>query len=546
MNLQRRPLFLFAVAYIAGIVSAVETYTHPFLGIAFITGILLGGCVLSARITPRAAVGVMAAVFVLGFVRTVAYRHVPAGDVSELANDRFVELAGSVASDPEPSGKRVRFVLKCASACVSGVEQPVVGRVMVTLYPDDRNGVVRRVPFYGETVRIRGRLRVPRPPSNPGAFDYREYLARKRVFCTMSTGEAAYSVIAPAPRSVAWLAAKFKAFLTSKCLALFPSLHAFLLLGILLGNYALLPVEVQTAFMRSGTMHLLAASGYNCGIIVAIFGTLMRRLTAPRIAVHWLLIALLWIFTLVAGAGPSIVRAALMVTVFLLAYVLWRAPDVMNIVLFAALMILGANPLNLYDVGFQLSFAAVFSILLVMPLVNPLVNAWLTPSPKQEGRSVQTAGRLLHWTAQTIVLAVVVSVVAALGTWPITAYCFNYLSVVSIVANAVTALMVLMLTALGIAALAIGSACLSLGKVVALPASAVAGSMLWVVVRLGDLPWAAISLRSPHPLLILLYYLTLIGVLEYAHRKVAVSQGMDSDRLPRATGRGNLVSGPAP
>ena len=530
MNLHHRPLFLFAIAYLSGIVCAAQLELRPLAGLGIAGGVFFVGCILPSNLVPRPILALLAAIFALGLIRTGAYRQVPAGDVSQYAEGKLVYLTGTVASDPEPMGDRIRFVLRAGRARTYAGEYPASGRVMVTLYrPWHREVREREVPFYGEAVRIHGRLRGPQRPPNPALMDYEDYLARKRIYCTLSAGLDEASVLQPAPRSIGWMAARFKAGLTSKALELFPPVHARLLLGILLGNYASLPPDVQAAFMRSGTMHLLAASGYNCGVITGIFGFLMRRLTTPRAAMHWLLIALLWGFALVAGPGPSIIRAAVMVTVFLGAYLLWRAPDTFNLVLFACLVILGASPLSLYDVGFQLSFAAVLAIVLMLPLIRPRAQAWMAPTWQRGQKPPGRIARWMLWAGAATIGAVLLSIAATLGTWPITAYYFNYFSIVSIVANALTALLVVLLTAAGIAALALGSVWPILGHIVAPAGTLLAGIMLGIVGELGSHPWSSISLRSPSPAFIAIYYLALLGVLEYAHRKLTPAQRMAGD-----------------
>ncbi|HUV05560.1 MAG TPA: ComEC/Rec2 family competence protein [Armatimonadota bacterium] len=530
MNLHHRPLFPFAITYIAGLVCAGELRSHPFAGIGIAAGVFLGACVLSARISHRSVVGLLAAVFVLGFIRTAAYWRIPPSDISQYAEGKLVYLTGDVASDPEPLGDSIRFTVQSRTVRTYAGEYAVPGRVMVTLYTPRDESKAADAPFYGETVRIHGRLRTPQPLTNPGrAADYGEYLAHKRVYCTLSGGMDQTSVVQPAPRSVRWAASRFKAHLTKEALELFRPVHARLLLGILLGNYASLPLDVQAAFMKSGTMHLLAASGYNCGVIVGIFAYLMRRLTTPRAAMHWLLIALLWGFTLIAGPGPSIVRAAVMVTTFLAAFLLWRAPDMVNIVLFAGLLILGVNPLSLYDVGFQLSFAAVLGIVLILPLIEPKASEWLAPTWNHAQKPPGRIARWTLWASRSIVVAVLLSIVAAVATWPITAYYFNYVSSVCIIANALTALLVLFLSAAGIAALFLGSIWGVLGHAAAVPGTILAVTMLGVVTELGSHPWSSFSVRSPSPVFIAVYYLVLLGVLEYAHRQAARTQRAPGD-----------------
>ena len=518
MNLHRRPLFLLALAYIAGILCAAHAGIHPLAGLGIAGAVFLIGCALPSKAIGRPILGILVLIFAVGFIRTAFFRQIPPGDISELAKDEAVEVTGKVASDPELSD-RSRFILEARTA--DG--QRAHGNVAVTLrLPEDAT----TLPAYGQTIRITGRLQRPMPVRNPGAFDYGEYLARKRVYCSIYAQLADVRIIESARWSLAWSAARFKAALNSIASALFPPVQASLLLGIILGGYSALPLDVQGAFMRSGTMHVLAASGYNCGVIIGIFGFLMQRLSTHRTATHVLLIALVWGFTLVAGAGPSIVRAAVMVTVFLIAYLLWRAYDLINIVLFSAMIILAVNPLSLFDIGFQLSFAAVLSLILILPLIEPPVRRWLWR------KSAVPRGRLEKWTLWTsegIVLAILLSTAATLGTCPITAYYFNYLSVVSIAANAGVALLVVALTAAGIAALALGYAWAPLGHAAALPCKGIMALMLGIVSKLGGLSWSVLSVHSPSRISIILYYLVLLGVLEYAHRKIPRIERMAGD-----------------
>ena len=505
MNLFRRPLFLLALAYIAGILCAAHANPNPFVGLGIAGGILLIGIVLPSKTIGRPVIGILVLIFAVGLVRTAFYRQIPPGDISEFAEGQVVEIVGKVNSDPEISD-RSRFVLAVEQADGRRVH----GNVAVTVrLPEGRVNM----PTYGQTILIAGHLQRPMPVRNPGAFDYGEYLARKRVYCSMYAGLGDVRPIEPARWSPAWSAARFKRTLDSTACALFSPIQASLLVGILLGGYSSLPLDVQGAFMRSGTMHILAASGYNCGVIIAIFGLLMLKLSTHRTATHILLIALVWGFTLVAGAGPSIVRAAIMVTVFLIAYLLWRAYDLVNIVLFSALIILAINPLSLFDIGFQLSFAAVLSLMLILPLIEPKVRKWLWRKSDKPRRGWS------FWVSESVVLAILLASAAMIGTWPITAYYFNYLSVMSIPANALVALLVVALTAAGIIALALGYVWAPLGYIAALPCKGMLALMMGIVSKLGGFPWSAISVHSPSRISIMAYYLVLLGVLEYAHRK---------------------------
>jgi len=338
---------------------------------------------------------------------------------------------------------------------------------------------------------------------------------RRGIYCTLSASTGDISRVGFAGGGVRHLAAVMKHAIMGRIARMLPGDRGSLLIGVLLGNYASLPLGVQSAFMRTGTMHLLAASGYNCGVILLIFRWILRRLTVPRAWMHILLIALLWAFALLVGMGPSIVRATAMVTASLSAYLLWRSPDLLNIVLLSGLVILGANPLNLYDVGFQLSFAAVLAIITIAPFLERL----MVSSPSQNSGGVKSAvARGGIWAWRNVFAAVTLSAAATVGSAPITAYYFNYVSVVSIAANAAVALLVVALTAFGLASLSASWIPL-LGPSLAVFSSWTAGSMLWVVTVMGDLWWASWSVRSPSWIVILAYYVGLMVLVELTHRR---------------------------
>lgn len=542
MKLHTRPLFIFAAAYILGIISATFLHAGPLLGVGFGIGLYILLLLLPSRIMHRWVAAIIACVFVIGFVHTFVWMSVPSGDVSEYAKGKMVTVVGRVVSDPQVNNDRISFILSNSGIKTYVGEYPVSGRTMMSVYVPRYLHETPRIPCYGETVRVHGRLSKPLPPSNAGSSNYKQYLARQRVFSTLSATCRDIVTVDPPRWSVTGIAMSFKSALSLRTSELFSHMHSELLLGILLGEYAGLPIDIQNMFMRSGTMHLLAASGYNCGIVVGIFGCLMYRLTAPRTWRHTLLIILLWMFALVAGGGPSIIRASIMTSAFLAAYLLMRASDTLNIILFSAMIILGVNPLFLYDVGFQLSFAAVIAVILITPILDVHTGHWFVA---ESGNDTSVLGRGVLWCARIITGSVIISVVASLATWPITAYYFNYVSVVAIIANAFTAILVLMLTGFGIAALVIAAVLPSIGHIASLPAEWCMVSMLSIVGGLSEITWSLISIPAPPVWFILVYYSACIGVLEYVYRKYGAQSNMVGANYSRNSARSHSITNSA-
>jgi len=479
---------------------------------------------LLARHVARGVALLVCATFGLGLLRTAIFLQKPAQDASQFAEGKHVKLSGRVASDPEGLGDRTRFVLDTTNIETYRGKYSTRGRVMVTLYErfDRKNHLI---PSFGDIISVRGRFRTPTAPSNPGAPDYSAFLARQRIWSTLTGDVGEMSFANSRKLSVQWLAFRFKSSIASKVLKIMPETEARLIIAILFGNYAILPIEVQASFMRSGTMHLLAASGYNCGLIIGIFGFLLVRLTIARSWRYWVLVLLIWLFTISAGAGPSIVRAALMVTTFMAAYLVWRVPDIPNSILLALLVICAWKPSSLYDIGLQLSFAAVISIVFIVPFLQPMILYFCNPEKAHAG-SKHPGARVIFWTARAGMTAVALSIAASVGTLPIVAYYFNYISLVNIPANAVVSVLVGLLTAFAIATIGVGFALPFIVKPLALVTTTVASMILEFLRRITDHPWVILSVRSPSTYTILLYYVCLFVVLEYAHQKLRTQKRM--------------------
>lgn len=226
---------------------------------------------------------------------------------------------------------------------------------------------------------------------------------------------------------------------------------AWFLNATLLGDDSYLEPEVREEFRASGTAHYLALSGFHVGIITIIAGFLLfpmkawRRVGRLR---HLAVIGLIWFYALITGLTPSVVRAATLITVFLLARVLQRQSNPFNSLAVAAILILAVSPRALFSVGFGMSFGAVADILLFARALNPF-------TPRQR-------------VAYVLMEYVAVTVAATLGTGLFAAVCFHRFPLLFLPANLFAALilpltmglglLLMALTAMGLDAWWLGSA----------------------------------------------------------------------------------------
>lgn len=196
--------------------------------------------------------------------------------------------------------------------------------------------------------------------------------------------------------------------------------------AITLGDKSLLTKDIRKPFSISGSSHVLALSGLHTGIVFVLLYLFFRMffcfisnyLFRQCLIVLFTLPAI-WFFALLTGSSPSVIRATVMLTVFSLARLLSRDGISLNVLAFTAILMLMINPTDLYDIGFQLSFLAVFSIIVIYKdIVNIFQNV---------------RNPLIRWMWQMFV----VSTAAQLGTAPLAAYYFHQFSLMYFLSNLV-------------------------------------------------------------------------------------------------------------
>ena len=183
------------------------------------------------------------------------------------------------------------------------------------------------------------------------------------------------------------------------------------------GDDSLLLTETRQEFSTSGLAHILALSGLHVGLIALIIAIILFPLSVMGYNRSQLIITiiLLWVYAVMTGMTPSVTRAAIMTTVYIIGIIIQRRHSSINALCFAALIILLFSPLQLYSAGFQLSFAAVLAILLFANRINPI-------NRKQ---------RIWYY----ITSLACISMSATLGTALISAYYFHSFPVYFLIGN---------------------------------------------------------------------------------------------------------------
>lgn len=425
--LQRTPALKVTILFVISIliVHALD-WSLPEHGLHRVFGLLAAGVILFILVRhPVPAFSWLGMVFAVFLVALARYpsRHHPTHHLSNFSDlGRDVMVLGTVTDDPDHDSVKTRFTLAVDSIRLSRhIVIATEGNIQVSI----KRPAVSSVS-YGDRLEITGWLRRPRHERNPGEFDFERYLSYRGVFGLMSVRDAGrirhYDGFF-GNRFMRDVVLPIKQHVVDVCHRTLSPLGASVVIGLLVGERSEIPADVIQAFSLTGTIHILSLSGLHVVFISAILMAIFSFLHIPYGPRVVLTIGCIGLYVLIGDSVPPIVRAAFMTSVVLLGTLWQRRRNIVNSLLVALLVVLFIDPLSLFDIGLQLSFAAVLSIVLLYPRLEDFCRGrgWLS---KEESGLKDRCIQLL-----------LVSVAAQVGTMPFTAYYFYKIPLFSVVAN---------------------------------------------------------------------------------------------------------------
>ena len=309
---------------------------------------------------------------------------------------------------------------------------------------------------YGDRLAVTGDLETPPERDD---FSYKQYLENKGVFSYLSyprvqqlKGNAGNPIMAAIYRLRDRIAEIVEAIV--------PQPEAGFLAGMLVGRDETIPDDLKGAFQSTGTSHLVAISGFNITILSGLILALTNRLL-PRLWSVLAAIVLLSGYALMAGASPSVVRAAIMGALAIVGRSIGRTRTAVNSLGLAAAVMVMLNPLILRDIGFQLSVIATAGIL----LIGAPVNDWFTAKTTSPDRPVET-NRILAGLGESVL----VTLAAQAATLPILLYHFRQYPLIGLLVNPLVLPVQPAAMMLGMAAVGAGMVFLPLGRIIGMAA----------------------------------------------------------------------------
>jgi competence protein ComEC len=291
--------------------------------------------------------------------------------------------------------------------------QKVTGLVKTDIYSAEKPGNLG----FGDEIVVEGKLSRPEGLKNPGLFDYSRYLAIKNIYAALSVSENSLVKTVSGGRVnpvIRW-AYCVRRNVRDAITRYTDKRYSGFLNAILIGERAELDSSITDDFVRTGTVHVIAISGLNIALVAGIF-LVIFKFFGVRKKLNLALTSLAIVFyCFVAGSSPPVVRATIVFVIASFGYIINRESDILNSLSLAAFLILLANPKELFDPSFQLSFGSVISIVLFASKIEELFG-------KKTNFVIKSAS---------------VSVAASVGVFPIVAKFFNIVSPIAVLANLV-------------------------------------------------------------------------------------------------------------
>ncbi|MFC1918114.1 DNA internalization-related competence protein ComEC/Rec2 [Chloroflexota bacterium] len=447
-------------------------------------------------------------------------------DLRFYRNQDTVTIRGMVSRPPEVSDRSTQIHLVATGIKQDNNWRTVKGKLLL---------ILPRYPAYeyGEVLLVNGELETP---PQLGDFDYQSYLSGKGIYTIMHYPGVEVHENGKGSPVLAWLYSARKE-MAQTFARVIPEPEASLAQGITLGIRENIPATVKNDFAVSGIAHLLAISGLHLGIIAGMAMSFGVWLFGRRhYHYFWLALGIIWFYALLSGMYPPIIRAAIMVTVFLSADALGRQCSATTALLLAAAIMVGISPYILADVSFQLSFLAMAGLVLIFPVFQSLLKRPVSAVIGDKPALLSAA----NFVADSFSL----TLAAIIAVWPIVAINFGYVSLVGSLATLLSLPALPVIITAGMLTGFIGF--------IALPVAQVFGWLCWLFLlyltglahNFAAFSFASIGVNQVNPTAIIIYYAALIMFIWFSHRSNLLTQLPETFSLLKAklSKTGNFVN----
>ncbi|WP_428331119.1 ComEC/Rec2 family competence protein [Mucilaginibacter sp.] len=418
------PLFILLLPFLAGLVFAFNFLNINFLNALIVVFICLGGLFIALNLFYKklniyknrwlGGALITFILFLFGCIHIIKY--------TELNNDQHFAktpaqfLVVKISNEPNLKNGILRFTANVEQSINGTKKLNTNGTLLISIKDSAANKL-----YYGDELLIPAKYNAINPPFNPAEFNYKKYLANQNIhyqaflyskqFVVLET-DMGNPIISYSLRLRQHFVEKFKQNMRdTNAIAVASTL--------ILGYKADLSNDILQAYSKTGTVHVLSVSGAHVAIFYILLNlalSFLNRFKYGRLLKAVIIILLIGYYALLTGFSPAVCRAAVMISMAVIGKTYSRYINTLNILAFSAFVLLIYDPFYITDVGFQLSYLAVFGLI----IFQPVVYKWLVFKNK--------------WADKLWALCSV-SIAAQVITFPLSAYYFHQFPVYFLISN---------------------------------------------------------------------------------------------------------------
>ncbi len=437
IRLSKYPFISLLICYIAGAYPALSLPPSPgvFGCVVTLCFLLLATVVLYKLVYRKKFLYLYSSLpggLLLIVITCLAYINtslqVPANAKDHFSKHKSAALLVQVDAEPKRTANVTQAEVRVIRGFNSSNGHALCGRLKLS---------IENQPYKPLCIAMGSRMLIPSnyktlpEPLNPYEFNYKAYMANRGTYHQQYIKAEDIKLLkADARFNLKYKAIHLRETMIKKLEAGIRNREVSALLStLLLGYKASLSADVQAIYSRTGTVHVLSVSGMHVSIIMALLTFMLGFLSKSSLLVllrSLLVLAAIWFYAFISGLSAPVCRAATMISFFILAQATGRDQNSLNTLAASAFILLSIKPSYLKDVGFQLSYLAVFGLIAFYPLIKG---------------AVQSKYRLINFLWSYVS----VSMAAQLATVPLAMYYFNQFPVYFILSNLLVLLPVTLL-----------------------------------------------------------------------------------------------------
>lgn len=472
----KRPFVVLSIALVLGIL--IGYYFKIDLGLLVVLiGLFILGILLARKLEIKTSLGLIFLVFLLGiFIMTVADM-----ETIESYRDRDITIRGTIVAIDRLEDEYGRFILRTESLKTDTGLIKKSSRILLT--------TEKRDLAIGDEILLRTKLKLPSGNTNPLLFNYRNYLRGRSIRVTGYGSESDIELLARTDSKLLGLKDSVYKRLDKSFSILRPRNGEFLS-SLILGTSSMEDDDTE-GFRDLGLAHVLAVSGLHLGIITSFIIILLTILLVDRKLANLIALVFIVLYTYFIDFSPSIMRAGIMMSIYLISINFKKYSDPINDLFFVSFVLSVINPYIVFSLSFQLSFFASLSIFIIVERLKKL-------SLNRRNKFVEGFLTILG---------------VQIGLLAIQAYYFNSINLLAILANFVVVPIVSIILPLGFILFSLPSKLSIIAYSLGVILDVLIDLVFYIKDYLSLIDITRLKLASPSILGIFIYYLVLLVCL---------------------------------